>query len=74
MIGSLDPKVPSGPLETKWSRFKDHARLVSPANRRKFEIVVVGSGLAGGSAAASLGEMGYQGEVLLLSGQRAPRP
>ncbi len=60
MIGSLDSKVPSGPLETKWSRFKDHARLVSPANRRKFEIIVVGSGLAGGSAAASLGEMGYK--------------
>src|SRR3954463_10991222 len=59
MIGRLDAKIPHGPLAQKWTNHRDHARLVSPANRRKFEIIVVGSGLAGGSAAASLGEMGY---------------
>jgi hypothetical protein len=60
MIGNLDPKAPGGPLDRKWTSHKDHARLVSPNNRRKFEIIVVGSGLAGGSAAATLGELGYR--------------
>jgi succinate dehydrogenase / fumarate reductase flavoprotein subunit len=60
MIGSLDSKIPHGPLTEKWSRHKDNSRLISPNNRRKFEIIVVGSGLAGGSAAATLGELGYQ--------------
>src|SRR3989454_10811243 len=60
MIGSLDPKVPPGPLAQKWRSHRDHSRLVSPNNRRKFEIIVVGSGLAGGSAAATLGELGYR--------------
>ena len=59
MIGSLDSKIPSGPLANKWATHKDHTRLVSPNNRRKFEIIVVGSGLAGGAAAATLGELGY---------------
>src|SRR5213082_2015838 len=59
MIGTLDPKVPPGPLDQKWQTHRDHSRLVSPNNRRKFEIIVVGSGLAGGSAAATLGELGY---------------
>ncbi|MEY2556790.1 MAG: succinate dehydrogenase / fumarate reductase, flavoprotein subunit, partial [Verrucomicrobiota bacterium] len=59
MIGTLDAKIPSDPLAEKWSSHKDHARLVSPNNRRKFQIIVVGSGLAGGSAAATLGELGY---------------
>src|SRR5947209_4288731 len=59
MIGTLDPKVPPGPLDQKWRNHQDHSRLVSPNNRRKLEIVVVGSGLAGGSAAATLGELGY---------------
>jgi succinate dehydrogenase / fumarate reductase flavoprotein subunit len=71
MIGALDSRVPPGPLQNKWSRFKDHARLVNPANRRKFQIIVVGSGLAGGSAAASLGEMGYQ--VRCFCYQDSPR-
>lgn len=71
MIGALDSKVPSGPLEKKWSSHKDHARLVSPANRRKFEIIVVGSGLAGGSAAATLGEQGYN--VKCFCYQDSPR-
>jgi succinate dehydrogenase / fumarate reductase flavoprotein subunit len=59
MIGSLDSRVPPGPLTDKWRNHKDHSRLVAPNNRRKFEIIVVGSGLAGGSAAATLGELGY---------------
>ena len=60
MIGTLDPKIPSGPLAQKWRNHRDHSRLVSPNNRRKFEVIVVGSGLAGGSAAATLGELGYR--------------
>src|SRR5881409_3338722 len=60
MIGTLDPKIPPGPLAEKWRNHRDHSRLVSPNNRRKFEVIVVGSGLAGGSAAATLGELGYR--------------
>jgi succinate dehydrogenase / fumarate reductase flavoprotein subunit len=71
MIGSLDAKIPSGPLAEKWSSHKDHARLVSPNNRRKFQIIVVGSGLAGGSAAATLGELGYN--VKCFCYQDSPR-
>ena len=71
MIGSFESKVPSGPLAQKWSNHKDHAKLVSPANRRKFEIIVVGSGLAGGSAAATLGEQGYN--VKCFCYQDSPR-
>lgn len=59
----LDSKIPPGDLELKWSKFKDSAGLVSPANRRKFKIIVVGTGLAGASAAASLGEQGYNVKV-----------
>ncbi|MGI8482291.1 MAG: fumarate reductase/succinate dehydrogenase flavoprotein subunit, partial [Chthoniobacterales bacterium] len=71
MIGGLDSKIPSGPLSQKWTAHRDHARLVSPANRRKFEIIVVGSGLAGGSAAATLGEQGYN--VKCFCYQDSPR-
>ena len=60
MIGQLNSKIPSGPLEHKWRNHKNNSRLVAPNNRRKFEIIVVGSGLAGGSAAATLGELGYR--------------
>jgi succinate dehydrogenase / fumarate reductase flavoprotein subunit len=56
----LESKVPAGPLETKWRIHRDHLKLVAPNNRRKFEILVVGSGLAGASAAATLGEAGYR--------------
>jgi succinate dehydrogenase / fumarate reductase, flavoprotein subunit len=59
MIGRLDSHVPPGPLADKWQNHKDHSKLVAPNNRRKFEIIVVGTGLAGGSAAATLGELGY---------------
>src|SRR5215813_7255802 len=60
MIGRFDAKIPPGPLAQKWRNHLDHSRLVSPNNRRKFEVIVVGSGLAGGSAAATLGELGYR--------------
>jgi succinate dehydrogenase / fumarate reductase flavoprotein subunit len=56
---SLDGKIPAGPLTQKWGRHKDVIKLVSPANKRKYEIIVVGTGLAGASAAASLAELGY---------------
>src|SRR5216110_3679350 len=71
MIGTLDAKIPSGPLAEKWTNHKDHSRLISPNNRRKFEIIVVGSGLAGGSAAATLGELGYR--VKCFCYQDSPR-
>src|SRR6202008_376062 len=56
----LDSKITSGSLEKKWTDYKGHCKLVNPANKRKLEIIVVGSGLAGASAAASLAELGYQ--------------
>ena len=56
----LNARIPAGPLEQKWDRHKFDLKLVSPANKRKYSIIVVGSGLAGASAAASLGELGYQ--------------
>src|SRR5205814_57125 len=71
MIGTLDAKIPSGPLAGKWTNHKDHSRLISPNNRRKFEIIIVGSGLAGGSAAATLGELGYR--VKCFCYQDSPR-
>lgn len=55
----FDSKIPAGPLEEKWKQYKSKVPLVSPANKRKLDIIVVGSGLAGASAAASLGELGY---------------
>ncbi len=71
MIGRFDAKIPPGPLAQKWRNHLDHSRLVSPNNRRKFEIIVVGSGLAGGSAAATLGELGYR--VKCFCFQDSPR-
>ncbi len=59
MAGKLDSKIPSGAVEDKWDDHKFHSKLVNPANRRKHTVIVVGTGLAGASAAASLGEMGY---------------
>ena len=55
----LESKAPSGPIETRWDRHRFAMKLVNPANRRKHKVIVVGTGLAGGAAAASLGEMGY---------------
>ncbi len=56
----LNSKIPEGPLETKWSDYKAHVKLVNPSNKRKLEVIVVGTGLAGASAAASLAELGYK--------------
>ncbi|WEK18370.1 MAG: fumarate reductase/succinate dehydrogenase flavoprotein subunit [Candidatus Pedobacter colombiensis] len=55
----LNAKIPPGPLKDKWTYYKDHAKLVNPANRKKLDVIVVGTGLAGSSIAASLAEMGY---------------
>src|SRR5580698_7418300 len=67
----LDSKVPAGPLKDKWEKHKFESKLINPANRRKYEIIVVGSGLAGASAAASLAEMGYK--VKCICYQDSPR-
>ncbi|MEK6686861.1 MAG: fumarate reductase/succinate dehydrogenase flavoprotein subunit [Gemmatimonadota bacterium] len=67
----LNARIPDGPLERKWDDHKFRLRLVNPANRRKYRVLVVGSGLAGASAAASLGEMGY--EVLCFTFHDSPR-
>ena len=69
--GGLDGRVPAGPLETKWDQHRFNLKLVNPANRRKFDILVVGTGLAGGAAAASLGEMGYNVKAFCF--QDSPR-
>jgi len=67
----LDAKIPQGPLAEKWSRHKDALKLVNPANKKKLEIIVVGSGLAGASAAGALGELGYNVKVFCF--QDSPR-
>ena len=67
----LDAKVPSGPLESKWLEHRNHLKLVNPNNKRKFTILVVGSGLAGAAAAASFGELGYN--VKCFCFQDSPR-
>lgn len=67
----LDAKIPAGPLEKKWTDYKGHCKLVNPANKRKLEVIVVGTGLAGASAAASLGEMGYKVKAFCF--QDSPR-
>ena len=71
MQGELDAKIPEGPLDEKWTRHRFEMKLISPANRRKFKIIVVGSGLAGGSAAASLAELGYDVDCFCF--QDSPR-
>src|SRR5687768_857757 len=55
----LDARIPGGPLSEKWSRHKTEMKLVNPANKRKHTVIVVGSGLAGAAAAATMGELGY---------------
>src|SRR5476651_1341170 len=69
--GVLDGKVPPGPVEGIWDRYKSDVKLINPANKRKFEVIVVGSGLAGASPAASLAELGYQ--VKCFCYQDSPR-
>lgn len=56
----LNAKIPAGPMETKWADYKSHVKLVNPANKRKLEVIIVGTGLAGASAAAALAELGYK--------------
>ena len=68
---SLDSKIPAGEMDKKWTDYKGHVKLVNPANKRKLEIIVVGTGLAGASAAASLGEMGYKVKAFCF--QDSPR-
>ena len=60
MTYTFDAKIPAGPLTEKWDNYKQNAKLVNPNNKRKFKIIVVGTGLAGASAAATLAELGYQ--------------
>jgi succinate dehydrogenase / fumarate reductase flavoprotein subunit len=67
----LDSKIPEGPLSQKWTYYKGHCKLVNPANKRKMEVIVVGTGLAGASAAASLGELGYKVKAFCF--QDSPR-
>jgi succinate dehydrogenase / fumarate reductase flavoprotein subunit len=67
----IDAKIPKGDLDDKWVDYKGHCKLVNPANKRKMEVIVVGTGLAGASAAASLGEMGYKVKAFCF--QDSPR-
>jgi len=71
MIGRIDSKIPSGPLESKWENHKFESKLINPSNKRKYSVLVVGSGLAGASAAATLAELGYQ--VKCFCYQDSPR-
>ncbi len=71
MANTIDSKIPQGPLAQKWTNYKAHQKLVNPANKRKLDIIVVGTGLAGASAASTLGEMGFN--VLNFCIQDSPR-
>ena len=68
---SLDPRIPDGPLNDKWNTFKDHCKLVNPSNKRKHTVIIVGTGLAGASAAATLAELGYHVKSFCI--QDSPR-
>src|ERR1700750_3121906 len=67
----LDARIPKGKLDEKWTDYKGHCKLVNPANKRKLEVIIVGTGLAGASAAASLGELGYKVKAFCF--QDSPR-
>ncbi len=67
----LNSKIPAGPLDSKWNDYKGHVKLVNPANKRKLEIIIIGTGLAGASAAAALGELGYKVKAFCF--QDSPR-
>ena len=67
----LDSKIPEGPIESKWDQHKMNVKVVSPNNKRKYDVIVVGTGLAGASAAASLAELGYRVHVFCI--QDSPR-
>ncbi|MBR4176275.1 MAG: FAD-binding protein, partial [Bacteroidales bacterium] len=68
---NLDSKIPEGPLSEKWTNYKINQKLVNPANKRKLNIIVVGTGLAGASAAASLGALGFNVDIFCI--QDSPR-
>lgn len=70
-MSTLNSRIPAGPLKDKWTDYKDHINLVNPANKRSIDVIVVGTGLAGGSAAASLAEMGYNVKAFCF--QDSPR-
>ena len=70
-MAQLDSKIPEGDLKDKWKNYKEHQHLVNPANKRKIDIIVVGTGLAGASAAASFAEMGFK--VKAFCYQDSPR-
>ena len=70
-MSALDSKIPAGPLAEKWTYYKAHQKLVNPANKRRLDIIIVGTGLAGASAAATLGELGFN--VLNFCLQDSPR-
>src|SRR5512143_4149092 len=67
----LNSRSPGGPIEQKWDKYRFEMKLVNPANKRKFSVIVVGTGLAGGSAAATLGELGYNVKAFCF--QHSPR-
>ena len=70
---NLNASIPAGPIEQKWSRHKFDIKLVNPANKRKYTVIVVGTGLAGGAAAASLAELGYNVRISASRIRRAAR-
>ena len=63
----IQAKIPEGPIEQKWTRHKETLKTVAPANRKKYDVVVIGTGLAGASAAAALGEQGYRVNVFCMN-------
>ena len=70
---TLDAHIPAGPLEKKWTTYRNNAKIISPANKRKYKLIIVGSGLAGASAAATLGEQGFNIECFCYQDSRASR-
>jgi len=69
----LDARIPEGPIADKWTEYKGHVPLVSPANKRRIDVIVVGTGLAGSSAAASLAELGYNVKAFCFQDSPAAR-
>jgi len=70
-MAQLNSKIPAGPLAEKWTKYKDSLKLVNPANKKKLDIIIVGTGLSGASAASALGELGFNVKVFCF--QDTPR-